>query len=348
MTLLIRTTSLTGFRELVTRLEGDADSLLRRFHIDPAKIVELEGVIPYRTKIDLIEEAARELGCPDFGLRLAQEQDLMVMGPIAAVALNAPTVGEAMDNIIRYAHYHSPGIHLRMEQGNQPDPIYLKLELDQNLPYRQQSVEHALGQAYSALKMLYGSDFRPRAVLMRPEAALGHGRYREYFRAPVYFGRDCDALVLNAEELEKKIDQNNPALHELLGEYINNALLDEPLDLAHQVKQLVHLLLPTHRCNLQAVSRHLGLHKRTLQRRLAELEIVFEDLVDGIRRERADNYLSLPHMPMTQIAGLLGYREQSSFNRACRRWYGTTPLKRRQALQQSALLEGEPADKTVT
>ncbi len=347
MTLLIRTTSLTGFYELVTRLNGNPDTLLRRFHIDPAKVIKLEGVLPYSTKINLIEEAARQLDCADFGLRLAQEQDLMVMGPIAAVALNAPTVGEAMENIASYVHYHSPGIRLVLDRDSHPDEVYLKLELNGELPYQQQSLEHALGQAHNSLKMLYGRDFRPLAVLMRPAASPGHERYQQYFQAPVFFARECDALVLNRAHLDRAIDQNNPALHELLGEYINDALLDEPLDLPHQVKQLIHRLLPTQRCNLQTVSQQLGLHKRTLQRRLAEQDIIFEELVDGIRRERADNYLSLPEMPMTQIAGLLGYREQSSFNRACRRWYGITPLKRRRELQQSALLEEAQAVETI-
>jgi AraC-like DNA-binding protein len=34
-------------------------------------------------------------------------------------------------------------------------------------------------------------------------------------------------------------------------------------------------------------------------------------------------------MPFSQIAGLLGYSEQSAFNRACRLWFGKTPRQYR-------------------
>jgi AraC-like DNA-binding protein len=39
---------------------------------------------------------------------------------------------------------------------------------------------------------------------------------------------------------------------------------------------------------------------------------------------------------MAQIAGLLGYQEQSSFNRATKRWFGVTPKAYRKSLQTPA------------
>ncbi|MFC3102334.1 helix-turn-helix domain-containing protein [Salinisphaera aquimarina] len=35
-------------------------------------------------------------------------------------------------------------------------------------------------------------------------------------------------------------------------------------------------------------------------------------------------------MPFNQVAALLGYTEQSAFNRACKRWFATTPRQYRQ------------------
>lgn len=339
MTLLIRTTSLTGFSELVSRLNGNPATLLRHFNLDPGKVAKLEGVLPYRTKINLIEEAARQLQRSDFGLLLAQEQDLMVLGPLAAVALNSPTVKEGLLSVIQYMHYHSPGMHMALESQGHGEHAYLTFRVDDSLAISPQNIEFTLGLANNIIKMLHGGDFRPEAILMRAPAPLEHGRYQHFFKAPVYFGREYDALLLSQEYLCKPIDQSNPALHALLDQYINEALLDEPLDLVHQLKQLIHRLLPTQRCNLQLVANHLGLHKRTLQRRLSDHSIIFEEMLDDIRRERADSYLTELEMPMTQIAGLLGYREQSSFNRACRRWYGITPLKRRRELQKMTLVK---------
>lgn len=334
MTLLIRTTSLTGFSELVSRLNGNPETLLESFNLTPEKVANLEGVLPYRTKINLIEEAAKQLQRSDFGLMLAQEQDLMVLGPLAVVALNSPTVKEAARNIIQYMHYHSPGLQMSLEPQGDGEHSHLVFRLDNSVAGPRQNRELTLGLAQNAVKMLCGGSCRPQAILMQASSPLEHGRYKDYFEAPVYFGRDYDALVLSNEQLDRPIDQSNPALRKLLGQYIKQALLDKPLDLANQVKQLILNLLPTQRCNLQMVANQLGLHKRTLQRRLSEQSIIFEELLDTIRRERSDCYLMEAEMPMTQVAGLLGYREQSSLNRACRRWHGMTPLNRRRQLRR--------------
>ncbi|MNP59188.1 HTH-type transcriptional regulator VirS [compost metagenome] len=91
-------------------------------------------------------------------------------------------------------------------------------------------------------------------------------------------------------------------------------------------------MLPTQRCRLGLIAEQLGLHERVLQRRLAELGCGFDELLERARRSRAEVYLAERHMPMSQVAGLLGYSEQSVFNRACRRWYGMTPKEVRRRL----------------
>lgn len=335
MTLLIRTASLTGFYELVTQLNGNADALLRRFNIEPDKVKNLEGVLPFQTTINLIEETARQLDCADFGLRLAQQQDLMVLGPVAAVALNAPSVGDALRTTISCLHYYTGGFRIALDSDRETGHSSLSFETLDGLALPPQNAELTLGVAHRALAALCGDDFHPQEVWLKSDEPL-HDSYRDFFGAPIIFSQDRNALLLSADQLEKKIEQNDPLLHQQLSDYLSEALRDRPMELERQVEQLIYWLMPIQRCSLQEVANQLGLHKRTLQRRLADRSIIFEELLDGIRREYAESYLSEPDMPMTQIAALLGYREQSSFNRACRRWFGSTPLKIRRQLQGRA------------
>ena len=78
------------------------------------------------------------------------------------------------------------------------------------------------------------------------------------------------------------------------------------------------------------------MHKRTLQRRLANEGVSYEQLLGEVRLKLLREYLMEPNLKLSQIAGLLGYSEQSAFNRACRQWLGTTPRAyRRQLLSQT-------------
>ncbi|MNR51417.1 HTH-type transcriptional regulator VirS [compost metagenome] len=83
------------------------------------------------------------------------------------------------------------------------------------------------------------------------------------------------------------------------------------------------------------ISGHYYVSVRTMQRRLDERGLVFEKLVDDIRRERAASYLDDPALRMSQVAGLLGYVEQSSFSHAFKRWYGMSPSAWRQRARES-------------
>lgn len=75
----------------------------------------------------------------------------------------------------------------------------------------------------------------------------------------------------------------------------------------------------------EQVARALGLSRRSLQRRLAEQGPTFAELLESTRRTLARGYLGDPALSLAEIAFLLGYREQSSFFRAFKRWYGQTP-----------------------
>jgi AraC-like DNA-binding protein len=82
------------------------------------------------------------------------------------------------------------------------------------------------------------------------------------------------------------------------------------------------------------VARELAMSGRTLQRRLADLGYTFNALADEVRDATARLYLEQPDMALAEIGYLLGFADQSTFNRAFKRWTGVTPKQARlQALR---------------
>lgn len=323
----IRTTSFGGFRELVTQLGRDPDTLLSRFRIRPELLDDDDARLPFRSLIDLLEYTAEELDCPDFGLRMSEYQNLAVLGPIALIARNAETVSHALGEIIRFIGYHSSGIQLDLDRS-EPGSPRLVIELRMPGPQRQM-VELAMGVAYSTVKLLCGPTFSARAVQLSGSSPLPLARYRRHFGCETYIGQPCNALVITERQLAQPIEKHDPALHRALVGYLSQVHLLGSSDLLEQVRRLVLRLLPTQQCRLPLVAEQLGLHERTLQRQLAELDCRFEEMVEDIRQERADFYLLQRDIPLSQVAGMLGYSEQSVFNRACRRWFAMTPSARR-------------------
>ncbi|MFK0090791.1 AraC family transcriptional regulator [Pseudomonas sp. NPDC090755] len=336
MTALIRKTSLAGFQELVGHLGGNADALLQRFRVFPQMLQEEEARLPLRSLVGAMELAAQTLKCPDFGLRMAEYQDMHVLGPVAVIARSSSTVRQALESISRFISYHSPGVYIELDCSEPESPrLVVDIRLA-NLTRRRQTSEMALGMVYNTVKLLCGKQFSPQSVLLTGIPPLPLERYRHYFQSAVYAGHAHNALVLRREHLNQPIERQDPMLHRVLLEYLQAFEMQPRSDILHQVHSLVQRMLPTQRCRLSLVAEQLGLHERALQRRLAERGYYFEDLVERIRRELAKIYLAERGMPMSQVANLLGYSEQSVFSRACRRWFAQTPsAMRRQLLANS-------------
>jgi len=83
------------------------------------------------------------------------------------------------------------------------------------------------------------------------------------------------------------------------------------------------------------IASALKMSGRTLQRHLEGEGTTFERLLDDTRRELAQQYLGQTDVSLADATYLLGFRSQSSFFRACKRWFGTSPRHYRIRLMQA-------------
>jgi AraC-like DNA-binding protein len=74
-----------------------------------------------------------------------------------------------------------------------------------------------------------------------------------------------------------------------------------------------------------AVALDLAISTRHLQSKLKAEGTTYRHLLDQVRKELALDYLKRPEMTMFDIAFLLGFSEQSTFNHAFKRWTGSSP-----------------------
>ena len=82
----------------------------------------------------------------------------------------------------------------------------------------------------------------------------------------------------------------------------------------------------------QAAARALGLGVRALERRLQKGGTSFGQIVEDARRNEAMRLLNETDAAVYEVAFCLGYQDVSSFNRAFKRWFGTSPRAYRGAL----------------
>jgi AraC-like DNA-binding protein len=324
--LLVRARALTGFVELVSDLDGDAEGLLRGVGLTLQMLAQPESAISMPATVALLENAASKLAAPDFGLLLAQRQDFSALGPIALVASRAPTVGDALAAMSRNLPYHVARTSLQLLPGPADGLAWLRYELPPGAGAEQrQSVEMCCLMEIQALRMLSGESGTDWQVMFAHGPGVSPSRYREIFACAVTWQESGNGVVFPESVLERSIDGGNQQICDAVARYVAHLIRRNPLDLSRQIEELVARQLTNGGCSLADVARQLTMHERTLQRRLDAQKVRFVDIVDRVRQNQAREFLSQPALPLPEVANLLGYSEQRSLTRACHRWFGTTP-----------------------
>jgi AraC-like DNA-binding protein len=322
----IRASSLNGYRELVASLGGDAEELLHQATIDPTLIENESASYPLRSFIELLELTARHLKCPDFGLRLAEVHGNSHLGALGIVGANSSTVGTAMHEILKHLNFHSPAIIANLDTQMFVGKCTFTWDFSvRGVTRRIQIDESAVGNIYQELKLLADGHCIPEMVLFRHSATKPLPLYRKYFKSPVLFGQEINGVVVKPEFLNKRLFHVNPQLQKLALTFVRESLAKEPANIGVQVRQVVLHLLRTNQVGIDHVADKMGLHARTLQRRLNGIGLTFDSILDSVRQTRASELLTHSNLSMLAIANHLGYSEQATFTRACRRWFGSPP-----------------------
>ncbi len=134
-------------------------------------------------------------------------------------------------------------------------------------------------------------------------------------------------LVFPAKNLLAPIPRSDPHLHQILDRQAQqqlDALTGEGEDIDRYRSQLLRLI-PHHQPTLATLAAENGTSTRSLQRRLRARGMSFQQLLDQTRCTLAERYLKESRLNLPDIAGILGYTEQSSFSRAFIRWRGIAP-----------------------
>ena len=297
MTAMVQAQSLRGYRELVTDLGGNPTRLLRKAGIEPAALNQLTAFISFESLIDLLERSAADLGCPDFGLRLAERQDIGVLGTLAVAMRYSTTVGEAMGCASKYLHVYNAAIAFTINTGERRGQARLVFQvLVEHAPRWAQTAEHGIGLAWRIMTLLSEGRCHLQQVWFPHPAVATEATYRSRFDAPLTFRADRPGLAYAARDLDLPISEQNRELHDLATSYLDSQLPRGRTQFTVQVRQAIEALLGTGTCGHRQVANALYMHPRTLQRRLHEEGTTFESIKDDVRRDLART-LPVPTRP---------------------------------------------------
>ena len=327
---MISLAAAAGLTGAIRAAGGDPGRVARAVALDPALFARLDGFIPSSDFARLLDEAARVTGDDCFGLHFGERYQPKQIGALVYVVLNSPSIRSGFENVVRYLRVHNEAAasSLDVEAGR----AYLRFAL-RGVPIeiaRQQS-EYALVVALSTMRLMAGSRWVPLEVQFAHAAPRDAAEHLRVFGCPVTFGGRSTALVVEPQFLDRQVPAADEGLYPILRKYLDRILKEMPHDdrALADVRRAIGESMREGEPKLGPVARRIGASPRTLQRRLGELGVDFKTLADDTRRRFSLKYLEDRKNTPTEIAYLLGYSEVSAFNRAFKRWTGSSPAKYR-------------------
>jgi len=329
---MISVAAMTGWPEQVAAAGSDPDRILSGLALNRVVFTNPEGFIPSSSFSNLLEETARQTGDMNFGLHFGERFNPKNIGPLTYVVINSPTILAGFENVSRYLKVHNQAATTSMDVER--ERVFIRYRISElTFDLSRQHNEYSMAVMLNTIRLLAGSDWTPLEVHFGHHAPNGVGEHRRIFGAPVLFECPTNALVVERDFIERQIPAADNRLYRILQRYLQNVLADMPKEdkMLVAVRKAIAETMREGNPTLKSVAKKLGLSPRTLERRLQERRMGFKKLMEDTRRRFAVHYLKEREHTLTQIAFLLGYSEVSAFNRAFKRWMGSTPLKYRQA-----------------
>lgn len=318
--------------EYATQRGADLVPLLAEVGWSPATLADGESRLRFRDFAVLCERIAQVLDDPLLGLHAGAQVKAGHLGSLGFVLISCASVGEALDRSRRYSGMVMNACSNDLELHDDVCVRYWRSRLPGHEPLGRLQDELNMAAWVTLGRWMTGhADLQATWVAFRhpPPPAEQRAAYQNLFGGPVQFSAPETAIAIPAAVLDWPLPQGNPAVRRMLDALCERTLLrhadhNDPVWLVSVHKAIVQAF-EHGGPELGAVAAAAGLSGEELAALLARRGTSFRSLVDTLRQQLAVSYLADPSLGLAEIAYLLGFSEQSAFQRAFKRWTGKAP-----------------------
>ena len=263
-----------------------------------------------------------------FGLHFGESLQLSALGIVGEIIKSSGTVGEAVTIAASLVKHVTKWFEMSVEVTSETFTIHINpLKIDwQSSVTATQMIDVLIVIVIHELDGLLLRKISPIAVNYIPRTGIVT-EYERVFRCkPANQGKG-NSITFDFRFWNEKIISANYELLNFLKGNITTAVSQQKSNerLSDKISRYLigHAYLGM--LSLEDTAANFNISPRTLQRRLKEENLSFQQLADNVRQHLAVQALKEDEYAVKEIAYMLGYNELSAFSRAFKRWTGISP-----------------------
>lgn len=327
--LQVRAAVLSHYDEVAMRLGLNPQVMLRKVGLMPRMLASPSQLFPVESALALLEITAKESGSDTVGLQMAEARLLSDFGPISLLLTHQPSIRMALQVIAQYRHLLNESLGMHIEDVGKTTLI--REEIISNYQgSTQQSTDMAIGVLMLIFRAMLGEHWRPQAIHFTHAANSDLQVHRRLFGCPLHFDSDFNGVVCLKADMDRPNARADAAMASYAQSFIEAMPKQGQRTVVQDVRRSVYLLLPMGRASVEQIASGLGVNVRTLQRRLDESGVSFSQVLNEVRSELAQRYITHTPHSMGRVAEQLGYSNLSSFTRWFTSQFGCSPSQMRE------------------
>jgi AraC-like DNA-binding protein len=311
-------------RGIAGAVVGPVLQALRELGLDLPLTAPADGMVPGVNADDMIDRAAAALRDPALGVSLARRIPLGALGPLDYGLITAASLREGLERTSR--HYAVVTDRVKASVIEAPPRATVVLERAPGVRHSRHWIEFSIALIAARVRATAGPEFVAESVALQhgpPDG--GQATHDEFFGVPVRFDAARDEISFAIEWLDRPLRTAVAALADVLELHLRALQAPAADPFLDRLREALGALLDQGDISLQRAAVQLAMSTRTLQRELQRRGTSHQEVLDGLRRDRALRLLEDPGNTVASVADALGFSEPSAFFRAFRRWTGTSP-----------------------
>lgn len=308
--------------------------------LDVAKLCSLSGIdlprlldgslnITPKQHNDLWSNACHLTNDQLFGLHFGESLQLAALGVVGEIIKTSATVGEAVNQAAGLASLLTDLFTMEIEETKASFIIsYKRHPSDLSEFTRKQMTDTVMVFTVHELDGLLLTKVKPDRVNI-PFDAKDKNEFERVFRCSPTKKKDEYSLMFSKHYLNQPIINANYELQKTLLQKIQETA-SPTLQAAALWKDKVFQYIMAHGylnlLSLEDVASNFNMSARTLQRKLQDEGVSFQQVADAVRKSLAIHYMQSGNYQIKEISIMLGYNELSAFSRAFKRWTGKAPI----------------------
>lgn len=243
---------------------------------------------------------------------------------LSRMVMHAENIKQALKQILQFLNMVLDDIHGRL--ALEKDQAVLILE-DRAEPKRMFSYATYLMLLHGLICWLAEQRIVIHAIHLKCEAPVDDLDYKIRFCKKIYYQAAEHRIVFDADCLAIKIKQDQSTWHQFIQDTPQNLLIrfTNPHALSSRIRKHLLQVHPADWMELSALAQRLNMSEATIQRRLKQEGVSYQQLKNDIRRDTAIELLSKSEKSLLTISDELNFQDASAFHRAFKKWTGVSP-----------------------